>query len=429
MLSRTANINMKIDRHNPHVHTAFYVSLAFFVILGVIFPVFSVIAFGLMAIYVIMACPKNVFLCLFFMMPFASVFKTAPSATSLFTYIVLLVVIRLFFSRKKISSTFLLLWILLFVYLFFGANGQYTVLIKQAIILPMIYLFFTGERPHVKDLVLTYAKGLFLSSFIAFFNDVIPNITDYIQYGYAYELEGEITRFSGLYSDPNYYSLALIMVLVGILLLYANKLLGNSTFVFYGIVAFLGAQTVSKSFFLMLIFLSILNIIVQIKSKKYLGAVAFSLIAIVAIAVVLVGDSSIFQTVKDRLLSGQDVTTGRGVLWGKYWMYLTENPLKLLVGSGVGVGYLLGGAPHNTYLDFLYYYGIFGTILFVFGMRFALSGVNGKKRKVSQFLPLLYAMIMYFFVSGLVHFDFVFILIYVFYIWNSDFLEKPKTRH
>ena len=50
-------------------------------------------------------------------------------------------------------------------------------------------------------------------------------------------------------------------------------------------------------------------------------------------------------------------------IWKDYLAYFVTHPIHLIIGNGIGSEPLHGPA-HNTLIDFLYYYGLIGTILF-----------------------------------------------------------------
>ena len=105
--------------------------------------------------------------------------------------------------------------------------------------------------------------------------------------------------------------------------------------------------------------------------------------------------------------------------------YFGNNPHKLLFGSGVSAGYL-GGAPHNTYIDLLYYYGLVGTVLFLISLISAFSTSRKLKRTSVNAFPIVCILISFFFLSDLMYYDFVFSMILSAYVFNYDFNNTGK---
>ncbi len=422
MLSLNANLFSKYEGDNYIYHFAFYLFIAALIVLGVVYPIISVIALVLLAFYVLLALPCNVFYALFFLMPFASIFKTSPSSTSFFTYIMLGAVLKLLLSTKRFRVNFIIFYLVFLCYIMIGMQGNYTVFIKQAVILPFIHFFFKTEKIDFRRFGLNYANGVLISGIVALLDNHIPNLHDYIVNDVAYELGYDVTRFSGLYSDPNYYSTALILAISFIFILYSHKMLGGITFVYYAVTAYLGAQTISRSFLLLFAILSLLFVVDLFVNKKYKTAFALVVMLLIALSFVLSGRITLFDNIIDRFIYAQDgdITGNRMNILDKYLDYFSQNPIKTIVGSGIGASYL-GGAAHNTYVDFVYYYGVIGTVLFVVTLVISLNVMCRFKKNISNYLPLVCTAISIFFLSGLLYYDFAFNLIICTYVFTYNF--------
>ncbi len=427
MFSFRVNLFSKQSEDNYVDHFVFYLFVAALIVLGVVYPIMSVVALCAFALYVILALPRNVFYALFFLMPFASIFKTSPSSTSFFTYIMLLAVLKLLFCYKKINVNFMICYLIFLCYIVVGMQGNYSIFIKQAIILPLVYFFFMTEEIDFRRFGLNYANGILISGIIALFDDYIPNLHDYIINDVAYELGTDITRFSGLYSDPNYYSTALILAISFIFILYSHKMLGGVAFLYYVIIAYLGSQTISRSFLLLFMVLSAFFVFDLFVNKKYKTAFAFLAMLGVVFVLVFNGRITLFDNIIDRFIYAQDgdITGNRSNILSKYLDYFKQTPIKIFFGSGVGTPYL-GAAAHNTYIDFVYFYGFFGTALFFLTLANSLSVRRRFKKNISNYLPLVCTAISAFFLSNLLYYDFVFNLIICIYVYTYN-LKKSNT--
>ena len=408
-------------------HLIFYITEAVLIVLGVIVPMLSLAAFLALVAYLLLFDADDMFLIMLFLMPFACIFKSSASSSSFFTYAQLLLVIKLILKKRAYSAGFLVSWLLLFVYIVAGSNLNILSLIKQGIILPFVYLFFSETHIHPKKFVLNFSFGLILSSFIAQFNQYIPNMNNYIVNEKAFELESKVARFSAFYSDPNYYSIALILALVGILMLAARNHIKNSAVVYYLLIALFGAQTTSKSFILMFAIISVFFVFVLFKYKRYSTLL---LASIVFIAIIAVGfkDGGIFENTIDRFIMADKNTgilTNRDTIWVKYLEHFSSDGFVLFVGNGVDAEFL-GGAAHNTYIDFLYYYGLFGTAIFAITLFLSIkTSVNNRKRLLN-YLPIACIMVNLFFVSSLYYYDFAYMLIVVAFLCKIDLNETEK---
>lgn len=396
-----------------------------FIVLGVTSSVFTALAFGLAALYILYALPENTFYLLFLLIPFANIFKFSPGSTSLFTYLQLLMVVKILLTAKRINVKFILIWCIFFVYVTIGSQGNFTVLIKQAVIPLIIYCFVCFCNINLKTLSYFFLVGTLVSSVVAWNMKYIPNLSNYVVYDKVYGTNLVDTyRFSGLYSDPNYYSLILILTMICLLLLFVYKKMNYEAFLFVGIFTFFGAQTGSKSFLLMFAVTFGLYVLLLFINKRYLLGSFFTLAFIVMGVLILSGAIDMFATTIARLESGSstsDLTTGRTDTWRVYMDYFDQNFTSLLFGSGVGSGLVGKYAAHNTYIDFLYYYGIFGTILFVITCVSAFCCKNKFRIKFSNCFPVFCIGTMFAFLSGLMHFDFAFILALLFFLIRFDF--------
>ncbi len=425
MFSRENNL---MDRP-INIHALMCLLTVTLIVLGVIQPIFSILAFALLCGYIVIAKYEDVFLILFFIMPFACAFKTAPTATSLFTYVQLVAIVKLAVLQKKFDKKFVATFVVWLIFLIAGSHLNYTVLIKQAIIIPFVYLFFAGEKIDIKRFVLTYANGILLSSIIALFNDMIPNMTKYIVNDMTFELESDVVRFSALYSDPNYYTLALILALSGLIALYVNKLIGVRFYIYFALIVAFGVQTVSKSFLLLLGALCVLFIVSLIQNKKYKEFVI--VLGCLGVVVFFVASKrlSSFDNIIERIvvsLNDGDFTTNRTNIWSRYIDYFKEHPVLFFVGNGVGAAFL-GAAPHNTYIDFLYFYGIFGTVFFLAALVAAMLNIKKNKKSFVNYVPIVCMLINFFFLSNLMYYDLIYTLIFSLFILTWNFKETKQS--
>lgn len=430
MSSLNVSTDFEQDNDRYVYHFLFYLFLVSLIVLGVVYSVISIMAFGIFALYVFLTSPSKVFYALFFLMPFANIFKASPSSTSFFTYIILLAVLKFVLCNKKINQAFLVCYLVFFCYIMIGANANYAMLIKQATIFPLVYFFFLDNNiKHInfKCFVLNYANAVWISGLVAMLGDYIPNFANYVENDIAYELGLDVTRFTGLYSDPNYYSMALILAMSCIFVMYFHGMIRGRAFVYYGIFTYFGVQTISRSFLILFAILSVLFVFGSFLNRKYKTTLIFSIVLVIALIFVFKSKITIFDGIIDRFMNAKDgdITGNRTKIYGVYMDYFSQNPLKFFWGSGLGAPYL-GAAAHNTYIDFLYYYGIIGTILFLIVLINSIK-VSVIKKNISNYLPIICIAISIFFLSDLIYFDFVFNLIICLFVFKTDFKKYKEA--
>lgn len=149
-----------------------------------------------------------------------------------------------------------------------------------------------------------------------------------------------VTRFSGLYTDPNYYAISVIISLCLIVFLYMKKRLSLIATVVLSIpLCIFAGMTSSKSALVMLAIPIIEMIYVCFKEKNYIVLSLF-FIALAAIIVGVIGGRiDIFNATFDRLnLDTRNIdalTTGRTVLWRDYFNYFNEHIERYTFLSGL----------------------------------------------------------------------------------------------
>lgn len=391
---------------------------------GVVFRPLSYAAALFVAGYLLLASPERMWYELFILLPFANIFKFSPASSSIYTYLQIIAVARVLLKRRRIDWRFLIVYAVLVLVNFAGCGGDTAVLIKQSLIPLMLYSFFR-TRTRYRTLLLAFTAGLLASSVIALFRSQIPNLASYARLIRSWQPTGYTYRFCGLFRDPNYYTMLLIMSLIGLMTLYNAGQLHGSFFLYYVTVGLFGAMTASKSFLLMYAAVSCVLALMRFKRKK----LGWSILLIVSLtAMVLLsrlGYGTIFDSVLQRFGAGE-LTTGRADIWVEYLTYLGSNPLKLLLGSGIGAGYLAGYAAHNTYIDFLYYYGLLGTALFIVCCRYAVGRTRRMRRSLNNAVMFGGLAALLFFLSGLQVLEFGYMLILCCMAWRNRSLRPGQ---
>ena len=354
---------------------------------------------------------------LMLLMPFANIFKASPTSQSFFTYLILFYVLWYLFKKRQINASFLLRFVFLLVFLVVQMIMSINLLrtVKFVANILLVYLAVNGDaNEDNKRIYLYYILGMIISSAVAAFG-VIPNLENYVgtkDLGYDYE---ELARFAGLYADPNYYSVNIIISLCLVVILrYKKQMRTIPALLFAAVLVTFAIMTYSKSAFLMLLLPLLMLLYSQIRSRKYFISVVLSLVAIVLVSSVLAGRIEAFNTILLRLLGddGGSLTTGRDVLWANYIGYLGESWWTAVVGGGFNAPLVENRAAHNTYIDLIYYLGLTGTVLLGSTFYAVIKLIpTPQKRNLLNYSVFLCIMAMYFFLSELFYFDWAFHII------------------
>lgn len=310
--------------------------------------------------------PDSVYYHLFFCLPFAMIYKLSPASTSLFTYVMLAVSIVILIRQRLYSKKHILLIMLFAAYLVPGMGSEITTAIKLVVGLLLFYVFVARTEPeNFKNHIMSFGLGMVGSSFLGLLKSSWPRLSAYYSNLKTININREQSfRFTGLYRDPNYYSISVILVIVLCVMLFINKD-GNRIFLAAVIatLAVFGFTTYSKMFLLVAALLVFLFVLWQMRTPKKMAATAIPLLAAAGILYKWM-QSSGYLSVMEKRLSGDDISTGRFGIWEKYMGYIFSSPTTLFLGDGLKAPYYSGVAPHNTYIELIFYIGVFGTIIF-----------------------------------------------------------------
>lgn len=176
----------------------------------------------------------------------------------------------------------------------------------------------------------------------------------------------ELYRFFGLSYDSNFYALSNFIV-IGYLL-FCSKNIKAKTILLIALFLFAGILTFSKSYFLVIIFLFVIYFIKSLRSFTKTIILSLSLFVLIAIYA-FVSRRIGFNPIEMILLrfgsfdSLGEVTTGRSDIWYNYIQIFIDNPYKFIFGHGYNSTVIR--AAHNTFIEFLYLFGIIGTGIWI----------------------------------------------------------------
>lgn len=388
------------------------VTIALLILLGTRSSVFTLLALGLGAVGIVAFDTGKILCIMFFALPFSTIFKIS-AGTSFFTYWELLFAI-MYFVKKNFRCTRREIGIILFT-LFLAANQclhgtlDVTMTLKffsYLILLTAIanYTFEDGN----KTVFLCYITGYIMSSFSMLSDGVLFNIRPYVNVKLE-RVNGEyITRFAGLYGDPNYYVVNIIISMVLLVILFGKKQIRflYAAVLMIPLVVFT-AMTGSKSGLLMLAPVAAFFIYQCFARRHYFFGVLSTILAGVAAVMIFSGEIELFSKVLDRLFNGSGgLTSGRAdTTWYRYLIYFSEAPLRMVFGRSIAFYDLDGIIAHNTYIDLLYELGIVGTVWLLAIIWKSYRCTVKIRRNLLNYSVLLVILAMYFFLSELQYFD------------------------
>ena len=392
--------------------------IAVLITIGVANSAFTLLALCMCAIVIALYDEDECVTFLFFIFPFATLFKLPDGGTSFFTYVELAFVLFHFY-RKKLRMTkddvfacILTLYVIICECLAQTVDVNRTIKFLSNLLLLGILTDVDIKAQHHRVFI-NYIIGFAASGLLALMGSNYLPIDKFVTVKVEKFADGTSTaRFSGLYGDPNYFTINVIISVCLILYLYHTKeikgMMAIGLLMVFGY--FIGATSSKSALFMLIvpIALFVRNGVREHNIKAF--AIVFVML-IIGIYLMRSGKLSVFEYTLKRLsiVETDDVgslTTGRTDIWKDYFTYFKKNLLQVLFGNGVGIYYLDGVATHNTYIDLIYQLGVFGTGLYVSLMhRIAVKIKISIKRNINNYVVLICIAIMYAFLSQLQEFD------------------------
>lgn len=313
---------------------------------------------------------------LLFFLPWSPILKLEPGTMSMYSIALIAVMLVFVFRNSKSFS--------------FGHIFPAALLFVQTIIVKTLtddpidngfILFFAclvlfpilaNEKDKEYDyytLILFFAFGIITSAISAQQLMIFPSISRYIT---VHEYSS-LTRLSGYYGDPNFYSAQVAAAISGVLVLVLNEVkLSRKIILFITLIVLLycGFLSVSKSFALVIICIALFWIIEVLFRKGRISGKLMMLLAL-AIGGVFVLSSILFtdliDMMLDRFLGGNrnlsEFTTGRTELWVSYLRTFEDNPAMMLFGEGFTEKLINNRGSHNVLIQSIYQFGIVGTVV------------------------------------------------------------------
>lgn len=429
-------INLKL-KNKISIEWLYSIIVASLILLGTYNNVFSILAFVLIAYIVLIHKPDLALRQMIFILPLANIFKMEPGSQSFFTYVLLLYVINFVFRLKKIN-------IILLLFVIYMTSME---ILTDTISIPRTIKFVSGllmlhyviskvdlESNH-KALFKRYILGVIIASSIAYLNFSFFNVSRYlsiqelgIRYGY-----GDMTRFTGLDTDPNYYAVSIIVSLCLIVLLYYRQEINVvSAVIQAAFLVFFALLTYSKSVFLMMSFPIAFLVIANHRKKRYVLQIILIIIGVATMIYAAAGKIQAVNIILTRILVNTNlngITTGRIDLWISYCQYLGDNIIKAIFGVGLGADYApnVNRAVHNAYIEAIYHLGVIGFVWLAVVLRssYAKYGKSLKKN-ILNYSVLVCVLTMYLFLNELFYYDAPFHFLLAFVVMNTNYNLTSK---
>lgn len=386
----------------------------------------SIVLFAFLALTVVAVSWHKSLPFLLFFLPWSPLLKLYQGSVSFYTIAVLLACM-IHFVRSG--------WKLEPYELFCAAFIAIFTLIAKAIqgnSLSMSYIFFfamlvllpslIGRDAHngsFLELTIFFAVGIISAALIAQRIAAYPHVSQFVKV----DSYLTITRLSGFYGDPNFYSAHITACFAGIQVLLIEKTRPAVRFplmILAALLVYCGLLSASKSFVVVFAAQFFVWVIILLGERNR-GSASFRVLIGVAVAAVIMFSSSavqdllrIIDTRFSYAANVSQITTGRTDLWKMYIHELLNNPVLLMLGEGYTAVTINGHASHNTILQGVYQFGLLCIPVVIFWMVQTLKAVRREQGILSvnhlMFLLLLVGVVLPWLGLDILFFDEFFLL-------------------
>lgn len=218
-----------------------------------------------------------------------------------------------------------------------------------------------------------FAGGIFSAAILARLVAHYPNISRYI----IVESYLTVTRLSGFYGDPNFYSAHVTACLAGVLVLLSRETEKRRQILLAAVsvaLLYCGLLSASKTFVLTVACLFLFWFSILLERGNYGSArtrLLFGVLCAVAFVLVSPAFRQVLQIIGARFTEGEGLaglTTNRTTLWLQYLTAFVHDIPLTLFGAGYTSVNLFRKASHNTLIQAVYQFGILGIPLLLVWM-------------------------------------------------------------
>lgn len=218
-----------------------------------------------------------------------------------------------------------------------------------------------------------FAGGIFSAAILARLVAHYPNISRYI----IVESYLTVTRLSGFYGDPNFYSAHVTACLAGVLVLLSRETEKRRQILLAAVsvaLLYCGLLSASKTFVLTVACLFLFWLPILLERGNYGSArtrLLFGVLCAVAFVLVSPAFRQVLQIIGARFTEGEGLaglSTNRTTLWLQYLTAFVHDIPLTLFGAGYTSVNLFRKASHNTLIQAVYQFGILGIPLLLVWM-------------------------------------------------------------
>lgn len=297
-----------------------------------------------------------------------------------------------------------------------GIENSYLFFIVMLFVFPCA-VELEAEKPSFWELTVFFALGIIAAALSAQLTESYGNISRFITV-HSYQT---ITRLSGFYGDPNFYSAHITACLAGIQILLCFEKSARRRLVLAIIAVLLvycGLLSASKSFIIVIACLFLIWIPILLEKSAHSAVGVQILFGVLCAAAVMLSSNAVrellemFSTRFSYHANISQLTTGRTELWMNYINQLLNDVSLTLMGQGYSNVLVGGRASHSSVIQSIFQFGIIGTPLLLSWLYCTLRLIGkGKHRVKWKYAALMcIGIVMPWFALDILFFDELFLL-------------------
>lgn len=312
---------------------------------------------------------------LLYFLPWSPLLKLQQGSISFYTIGFMLVcLLYLLRTQMKLDKGALITAMLLVdVTLFTKFIRAYSFDMSYIMFLFLLLLFPSVIRQAEKKeqfpvVTLFFSVGIIVAALSAKELVAFSNIARYIDV-YSWNI---VTRRSGYYGDPNFYSAQISAALAGTLLLVLKEEKKKKMFLYMALALLLlycGFLSASKAFIITIVLMFTLWILEVLLMKNRISfklAILLGLAVLVLFAMFSGLFTDVLEVISFRFGQSSDLsglTTGRTERWSLYFHTIFHDAKQFFLGVGFTNIKLKNVSPHNTLLQILFQFGAVGAMI------------------------------------------------------------------
>lgn len=357
----------------------------------------------ILSVYILMVKDYTRIICVFFfMLPFSNIFNLG--STSLFLMFKIAIIFKWIIGNKTIEKKSFLAIITYVFYIIMISAIFATIfdavirILNFALWFLTIYILGTKIKEDTFcNVSMHYIGALLVSCVVALYADSIPGLKEQITDATILD---SADRFSGLWNDPNTFSVFMGVGIVLTFLLYMKHCVTFKTVVVLALALTVFSLYSYSKMCLIIVAAIWIGIIMFSKTLSITKRVGIILVLAVTCTVIYFMFPQIVEVYLMRLINDRahdfsfdSLTTNRSSIWQMYISSMSENPVEWILGNGINCVLPNGRAAHQTVLQVIYQIGIVGMIIYIYTLTCILSVAkkqmrNERRKKVQEIISI-----------------------------------------